>query len=107
MNVITLVKSLLACATRLEEEAREMKSDAVKLSALFLGEAEGDTEAPEDPDNSLGTQGGNDVHPETPAKTMPNQKDIRAKAKDFGVNVDDLLPRGKKPTLQQKQAAMK
>ena len=99
MSVLSLIKSLNERATRLEDEAKALKADAAQLQALFLGEPE---EAPE-------------AAPVTPppAKApvatvpqMPNRDEIRAKAAEFGVDVDDLLPLGKKPTLQQKQDAM-
>jgi len=100
MSVLSLIKSLNERATRLEDEAKALKADADQLQSLFLGEPDPE-KAPE-------------AAPATPAPVakapavpqMPNRDEIRAKAFEFGVNVDDLLPVGKKPTLQQKQDAM-
>lgn len=96
MNVLSLIKSLNERALRLEDEAKAIRTEAGQLQALFLGEPKdapvADTPAP--------------AVKAPAAAQMPNRDEIRAKAAEFGVDVDDLLPLGKKPTLQQKQDAM-
>lgn len=100
MNVLALIKSLNERALRLEDEAKAIRTEAGQLQALFLGEPE---DAPADaqavPAQAVKAPASN-------VPQMPNRDEIRAKAAEYGVDVDDLLPLGKKPTLQQKQDAM-
>ncbi len=98
MNVLALIKSLNERALRLEDEAKAIRTEAGQLQALFLGEpvAEDGPAAPATPAKA----------PVATAPQMPNRDEIRAKAAEYSVDVDDLLPLGKKPTLQQKQDAM-
>lgn len=100
MNVLALIKSLKERALRLEDEASAIRAEAGQLQAMFLGEP---TDAPETVPDSVVPQG--KTAPAVPQ--MPNRDVIRAKAAEFGVDVEDLLPLGKRPTLQQKQDAMK
>jgi hypothetical protein len=43
--------------------------------------------------------------PTAPTK-MPSRDELRAKAAEFGVDVDDILPLKLRPTLQQKREAL-
>ena len=115
MNVLSLIKSLNERATRLEAEAKAIRTEARQLQALVLGEPE-EPEEPASPEEEA--MAAAPVAPralparvkspgDPQATAMPNRDEIRAKAAEFSVNVDDLLPLGKKPTLQQKQDAMK
>lgn len=98
MNVTSLLKSLATRATQLEEEARLLRADALQIQTLLFGDGDAAEPAPTPEDT---------VTPKQAAPKMPNREEIRAKAAQYGVDVDDLLPLGKKPTLQAKQDAMK
>ena len=111
MSVISLIQSLTARAARLETDAQELRAEARKLSALFLGTSEDGAGAdPEQatPPASSSAAPKMPVMPNTPpAQKQPTTDEIRAKAKEFGVDITDVMPLGKKPTLQQKQDATK
>lgn len=111
MSVISLIQSLTARAARLETDAQELRAEARKLSALFLGTPEDDGSADPEPAStpapSAAAVSRMPVMPSTPAPKQPTTDEIRAKAKEFGVDITDVMPLGKKPTLQQKQDAAK
>lgn len=104
MSVIALIQSINARAERLEEEARGLRSEASELSALFLGTPVAQPTGTGAPALALAPT---PKAPPAPKEPEPTVAEIRAKAAKYGVNVDDVLPPGKKPTLQQKQDAAK
>lgn len=116
MNVLALLKSLATRAARMEEEAKDLRADALQIQTLLFGGGDQDVtedEAPipEAPPKALLSRAQVAAPAAAPAAPavpqMPNRDEIRAKAAEFGVDVDDLLPLGKKPTLQAKQDALK
>ena len=108
MSVIVTIQTLNDQAAQLEgqahqlaETARGLRANAAKLAVVFLG----DSAATEVPQNAPSAPVA--PAPKAPKTPEPTVAEIRAKAAKYGVNVDDVLPPGKKPTLQQKQEAAK
>ena len=109
MSVIATIQSLNDQAAQLEsqaanlaETARSLRANATKLAAVFLGDSAAITESTQNVSAAPVAPA-----PKAPKDPEPTVAEIRAKAAKYGVNVDDVLPPGKKPTLQQKQDAAK
>lgn len=105
MNVLSLLTSLETRAANLEEEAKALRADAVQVKSILFGTtaASGDDIVP-----ASSSPSSNGAAKSAPArKKLPSVTEIRAKAAEFGVNVDDLLIPGKKPTDAQKEDAIR
>lgn len=117
MSVVTLIQSLHERACRLESEACSLRAEASQLQTLFLGPAlvlgaPSPVTTPAFAVAAPATQEATptsqpEPQPEVVREGMPTVQEIRAKAAQYGVNVDDVMPPGKKPTHDQKQAACK
>ena len=106
MNMISTLKSLSTRAALLVEEAQAIQAEAAQLRALILGDT-----SPEDVDEGTDVPADDNlpVKASRPATKMPSLEDIRAKAVEFGVDIEDLLPTDIKtrPKLQAKNEAMR
>lgn len=117
MNVLTMIQSLNDRALRLGKEAEAICTETAQLQAVFHGDPARD--AASAPVSAKAPVAPVSAKAPAPAKApalakapaaspaqMPNRDTIRAQAAEHGVDVDDLLPTGKKPTLLQKQEAL-
>lgn len=122
MSVITVIKSLVERATRLEAGAEALRGEALALRgeasglyALLVGEdaavpvAAPSPSSPEEVGAQAAPPKSNGQVPKSNGQVpaMPTRDEIRAKATKYGVDVDDLLPLGKKPTQAAKEEALR
>ena len=107
MNMISTLKSLSTRAALLVEEAQAIQAEAAQLRALILGDTSPEDDADEGTD--VPADDNLPVKASRPATKMPSLEDIRAKAVEFGVDIEDLLPTDIKtrPKLQAKNEAMR
>lgn len=104
MNVLSLLNSLETRAAHLEEEAKALRADAIQVKSILFGT----TGPADDLAVSVSPSPSNGADKSTPAKPkLPSVNEIRAKAAEYGVDVEDLLPAGKKPTDAQKTEAIR
>lgn len=107
MSVLTILKSMDERASRLEKEAADLREDAGQIRAILFGGATDDDPQPvkADPVASPPPPVASVTPPAPSAPKPPSVADIRAKAAEYNVNVDDLLPPGVMPSFAQKQQA--
>jgi hypothetical protein len=108
MNLLSLLKSLNTQAEALEAQARAIRQDIGRVKQVLFGgdipemnsRSETNAQAVEEPPTVK------PVVQSAMVPAMPSLDEIRAKAAQYGVCVDDIFVGGTKPSNQQKNQAM-
>ena len=114
MNVLTLIQSLATRADELETAAKALRADAHQIQSLLFGGAASVSsvqDAVEATEAVTRVKTARTPKPAAPAKgdkkKMPSRAVILEKAAEYGVDVSDILPGGKKPSDAEKQDALR